>query len=119
MSARFTFGKYRGRDIEEIRFKDPQYCRWAADNVAGFAVILEAAVSAATKPHKRRRKGKVDIMPPKAYSRPPQREWGDYRPNPVLDAILADYTLAFTHPRERHMAPFEPDTFAPGDEPPY
>jgi hypothetical protein len=119
VAAKFKFGKYRGRDIEEIRFRDPQYCRWCAENVAGFAAILRDAVSAPVKQPKKRREGKADIVPPKAYPSPPRREYADNRPNPVLAAIIADHALQYCHPLHMHMAAFEPDIYQPGDAPPY
>lgn len=117
----FSFGQYRGRDIEEIRFRDPRYIAWAVENVEGFRLTAEkSAEKFAGKLGKPKRSEANEDAPPSPPKPRPAYEWHDGRPNPVLAAITADPTLAYCLPREMHMArDWAPNVFAPGDEPPY
>jgi hypothetical protein len=38
--TKLTFGKYKGRNIEEIKTIAPSYLKWCSDNVKGFNVDL-------------------------------------------------------------------------------
>ena len=117
----FHFGKYRGRDIEEIRFRDPRYVIWCIENVEGFQLTAEKFAEKSGKPKRSRKRAKSHAEAPPNHPKPrPAYEWHDHRPNPVLEAILADPILAYCHPREMHMATdWTPNVFATGDEPPY
>jgi hypothetical protein len=42
----FSFGKYRGHDIEEVRFRDPSYVKWAIETVDGFRRTAEKSALA-------------------------------------------------------------------------
>lgn len=121
----FSFGQYRGRDIEEIRFRDPRYVRWCVENVEGFRLTAEKSAEKFAgklgKPKRPREPRESNAEAPPSPLKPrPAYEWHDGRPNPVLDAITADPTLAYCLPREMHMArDWTPNAFAPWDEPPY
>jgi hypothetical protein len=121
----FHFGKYRGRDIEEIRFRDPQYVKWAIETVEGFRLAAEKSAEAyagkSRKPKGKRKSQQATVKTDsRSFRHRPAAEWRDDRVNTVLDAITADPILAYYHPREMHMATdWTPNIFAAGDEPPY
>lgn len=37
-NRKFTFGKYKGHDVESVINKDPRYVKWVVDNVNYFTL---------------------------------------------------------------------------------
>ena len=42
----FTFGKYKGRNVDSICYENPKYCIWAHENVGFFSLTPEQLVLA-------------------------------------------------------------------------
>lgn len=114
MNLRFHFGKYKGREIEEIRHRDAQYVAWAIENVSGFRAIAEESARTWTPPKKRKgkkaKKGDLLTWKPSnswtAKDDKPKKEWRGWTPHSpdvVGDAIRADPILAYFMPCEMRM----------------
>ena len=42
----FTFGKYKGRNVDVICYENPKYCIWAHENVKFFSLTPEQLTKA-------------------------------------------------------------------------
>lgn len=40
-NRKFTFGKYKGHDVESVINKDPRYVKWVVDNVNYFTLTKD------------------------------------------------------------------------------
>jgi len=125
--VRFQFGKYKGRDIQEIRFKDMNYFDWAYKTVDRFRALVDS-LDAQDTPVKRTNKpvNRSEVMSglvvaehnPNAVmaegwtGNGPCRAVEDYKRRLALDPVLP-YLLADELHLDRSFDPTEEFRDAP------
>lgn len=114
---RFTFGKYNGKRIDEVRFKDPQYVEWLCAKDEAFRQLVlsipETRRNRARMPVDASKRGglvKARLDPDHATS----EGWRSHRPCLAIDAykrrLKDDPCLPHLLPDEMHIDPeFDPD----------
>jgi len=116
--VRFEFGKYKGRDIQEIRFKDRNYFDWAYKTVDRFRELVDA-MDAKEAPAKRTRVAKERperaglAQVPYNPDHVTREGWNGSGPCHTVESYrlqLADEPMTpYLHPRDMFLDPtFDP-----------
>lgn len=114
--TRFNFGKYNGRDIEEIRFKDPNYFDWAYRTIERFRDLVDSLDPADKRPRRpARATAETHGLVVAAYNpdHVTAEGWSSDRPCLVIEdykrRLRDEPLLPWLHPRHMCLDPsFDP-----------